>query len=75
MVTRAQRLLRVLRSVRLEARRIREGQGGNRKPSLDKQPSVIDTLITAVRNGELDQQLAEAGKQATAPKPKGKRAA
>jgi hypothetical protein len=26
-------------------------------PSLDKLPSVIDTLITAVRNGELDQQL------------------
>jgi hypothetical protein len=26
--------------------------------SLDKLPSVIDTLITAVRNGELDQQLA-----------------
>jgi hypothetical protein len=29
-------------------------------PSLDKLPSVIDTVITAVRNGELDQQLAEA---------------
>jgi hypothetical protein len=28
--------------------------------SLDKLPSVIDTLITAVRNGELDQQFAEA---------------
>jgi hypothetical protein len=26
--------------------------------SLDKLPSVIDTLISAVRNGELDQQLA-----------------
>ncbi len=34
-------------------------------PSLDKLPSVIDTLITAVRNGELDQQLADASKQAT----------
>jgi len=43
--------------------------------SLDKLPSVIDTVIAAVRNGELDQQLAEASKQATAPKPKGKRAA
>jgi hypothetical protein len=30
--------------------------------SLDKLPSVIDTLITAIRNGELDQQLAEASK-------------
>ena len=44
-------------------------------PSLDKLPSVIDTVITAVRNGELDQQLAEASKQATPRKPKGKRAA
>ena len=26
--------------------------------SLDKIPAVIDTLITAVRNGELDEQLA-----------------
>ena len=34
-------------------------------PSLDKLPGVIDTLITAVRKGELDQQLAEASKQAT----------
>ena len=32
--------------------------------SLDKLPSVIDTLITAVRNGELDQQFADASKQA-----------
>ena len=31
--------------------------------SLDKRPSVIDTLITAIRNGELDQQFAEASKQ------------
>jgi hypothetical protein len=27
-------------------------------PSLDKLPSVIDTVIAAARNGELDQQLA-----------------
>jgi hypothetical protein len=38
--------------------------------SLDKLPSIIDTLITAVRNGELDQQLAEASKHATVPKRK-----
>ena len=37
---------------------------------LDKLPSVIDAGITAVRNGELDQQLAEVTKQATAPKRK-----
>jgi hypothetical protein len=29
-------------------------------PSLDKVPLVIDILITAVRNGELDEQLAQA---------------
>ena len=34
-------------------------------PSLDKLPSVIDTLIAAVRNGELDEQLTQASKQAT----------
>jgi len=38
--------------------------------SLDKLPSVIDTLITAVRSGELDQQLAEASKQANPRKTK-----
>ena len=31
--------------------------------SLDKLQSVIDTLITAVRNGELDQQFADASAQ------------
>ena len=39
-------------------------------PSLDKLPAVIDTLITAVRNGELDEQLAQAAKQATPKKAK-----
>ena len=37
-------------------------------PSLDKLPSVIDTLIAAVRNGELDEQLTQASKQATGEK-------
>ena len=74
-VARAKRLVRLFRSVRLEARRIREGKAAIAVQSLDKLPSVIDTVIAAVRNGELDQQLAEASKQATAPKPKGKRAA
>src|SRR5665647_1070814 len=31
-------------------------------PSLDKLPTVIDTLITAVRNGELDELLAQSSK-------------
>ena len=43
-------------------------------PSLDKLPAVIETLITAVRNGELDEQLAQAAKQAT-PKKKSVKAA
>jgi hypothetical protein len=46
-------------------------------PTLDKLPSVIDTLITAVRNGELDQQFAEVSAQAKTPsaRPKVKRGA
>jgi hypothetical protein len=39
-------------------------------PSLDKLPSVIDTLINAVRSGELDEQLAHASKRASARKKK-----
>jgi hypothetical protein len=38
-------------------------------PSLDKLPSVIDMLITAIRAGEIDQQLAQMSKQG-APKSK-----
>jgi hypothetical protein len=34
-------------------------------PSLDKMPLIIDILITAVRNGELDKQLAQTKKPAT----------
>ena len=37
-------------------------------PSLEKLRSVIDTLITAVRNGELDEQLAQAKKPVTTAK-------
>jgi len=44
-------------------------------PSLERLPSVIDTLIAAVRNGELDEQLAQAAKQARPPKAKGHRVA
>jgi hypothetical protein len=38
-------------------------------PSFDKIPLIIDILITAVRNGELDPQLTQRKKPATAPKP------
>ncbi len=38
--------------------------------SLDKMAGVIDTLIAAVRVGELDEQLAHASKQATTKKTK-----
>ena len=37
-------------------------------PSLDKIPAVIDTLIIAVRNGELDERLAQVKKPPTPPK-------
>lgn len=37
-------------------------------PSLDRLMPVIDTLINAVRAGELDDQLAHSGKQPAAPK-------
>ena len=39
-----------------------KGKAAIAVPSLDKLPSVIDILITAVRNGELDEQLALVGK-------------
>jgi hypothetical protein len=34
-----------------------KGKSAIAVPSLDKPASVIDTLIAAVRNGELDEQL------------------
>jgi len=39
-----------------------KGKSGIAVPSLDKLPPVIDTLIAAVRAGELDDQLAQAVK-------------
>ena len=39
-------------------------------PSLDKLPSIIETLITAVRNGELDEQLVQGNKVGMVKKPK-----
>ena len=54
--------------VRLGSKPIEFEKGKNAiaVPSVDKVPLVIDILITAVRNGELDQQLAQAKK----PEPK-----
>jgi hypothetical protein len=42
-----------------------KGKNGIAVPSLNKIPLVIDILITAVRNGELDAQLAQAKKPTT----------
>jgi hypothetical protein len=39
-----------------------KGKSAITMPSLDKLPSIIDTLIAAARNGELDEQLALASK-------------
>jgi hypothetical protein len=39
-----------------------KGKNAVAVPSFDKFPLVIDILITAVRNGELDDQLAQAKK-------------
>ena len=47
-----------------------KGKAAIAVPSLEKLPSVFDTVISAVRSGELDQQLAEASKQATPRKSK-----
>jgi hypothetical protein len=41
-----------------------KGKNAVAVPSLDKMPLVINILITAVRNGELDQQLAQTKKPA-----------
>jgi hypothetical protein len=51
-----------------------KGKAAIAVPSLEKLPSIIDTLITAVRNGELDEQLAQASAQARPPKGKRKTA-
>jgi hypothetical protein len=45
---------------------LEKGKNAIAVPSLDKIPRVIDILITAVRNGELDDQLAHAKKPPTA---------
>jgi hypothetical protein len=40
-----------------------KGKAGISVPSLDKMPGVIDAVITAVRNGELDEQLSQSSKK------------
>jgi hypothetical protein len=47
-----------------------KGKSAIAVPALDQLPSVIDTVIAAVRNGELDEQLAQpqTSKKGTAPK-------
>ena len=47
-----------------------KGKAAIAVPSLDKLPSVIDTLITAVRSGELDEQLVQGSKGEMVKKPK-----
>jgi len=42
-----------------------KGKAATAVPSLDKLPSVIDTLITAVRNVELDEQFAQGSRIGT----------
>jgi hypothetical protein len=56
--------------VRLGSKPIEFEKGKNAiaVPSIDKIPLVINILITAMRNGELDQQLAQTKKPATVPK-------
>jgi hypothetical protein len=49
-----------------------KGKAAIAVPTLDKLPSVIDTVIAAVRAGELDEQLAHASAQAAPKKAKGK---
>jgi hypothetical protein len=49
-----------------------KGKAAIAVPSLEKLPSVIDTVIAAVRAGELDEQLAHASAQATPKKSKAK---
>jgi hypothetical protein len=51
-----------------------KGKAAIAVPSLDKLPSVIDTVVAAVRAGELDDQLALASAQAMPKKSKAKNA-
>ena len=59
-----------VREVRGQAHRIREGKAGITVLSGVKLPAVIDTLIAAVRAGELDELFSEAVKTGTIGKPR-----
>jgi len=54
----------------LFARRIGLDKAGIAVPSKDKLPGVVDTLISPVRAGELDDMFAQASKQRVMPNPK-----
>src|SRR3974390_3206475 len=47
-----------------------KGKAGIAVASADKLPGVIDTLISVIRNGELDEQLAQASKEVPSKKKK-----
>src|SRR3974390_889893 len=47
-----------------------KGKAGIAVPSVDKLSSIVDTLITAIRGGELDEQLAQASKAVPSKKKK-----
>ena len=47
-----------------------KGKAGIAVASADKLPGVIDTLISVIRNGELDEQLAQASKAVPSKKKK-----
>ncbi len=60
----------IVMSVKFGSKPIEFEKGGVVVPSKDKLPVVIDTLIQAVRAGELDDILAQASKARPVPKPK-----
>jgi hypothetical protein len=61
---------RLLRPDRLEAAGVREGKGGSRRWDDGEVPGIIDTLIGAVRAGELDPMLEQTRTVRSAPKKK-----
>ena len=62
----------ILMSVKFGSRPVEfeKGKAGIVVPSKDKLPTVIDTLIAAVKAGEMDELLAQAAKTNTVGKPR-----
>ncbi|MFG3596483.1 hypothetical protein [Bradyrhizobium sp. RDI18] len=62
----------VVMSIKFGAKAIEfeKGKAGIAVPSKDKLPTVIDTLIAAVRVGELDELFSQAAKTGTIGKPR-----